>query len=357
MACNTDGMVELIEVPPGLAGVAVTATSIGDVLGDEGLYHYRGRSAPDLARSSDFETVAALVLDDSNDPLEGDRTLPASVAALVADVDLRTGLSALGAATCSGPLFELDPDERRADAVRLIAAMPTLVASLHHRRPLDPDPGLSHVTDFLRMLTGSPPPDEVVAAMEAYFVLTMDHGFNNSTFATRVVASTGADLAACVVAGYSSLSGPKHGAAIEQILEMFDAIGEPANAEPWMKAEIAARRRLRGFGHSVYRRPDPRLAVLREHGQRLAPERFAVASAAEEAGRRVLAGRRLEPNVDLLAVVVLEACGVPRGWFAATFAAARIVGWCAHALEQATEKKIIRPAAYYVGPPPEVGSE
>lgn len=349
-------MAELIEVPPGLAGVAVTATSIGDVLGDDGLYHYRGRSAPDLARASDFESVAALVLDGSGNSLHGDRSLPSTVASLVADVDLRTGLSALGAATSSGPLIELEPGERRADAVRLIAAMPTLIASLYHRRPVDPDPGLSPVADYLRMLTGSPPPDVVAAALEAYFVLTIDHGFNNSTFATRVVASTGADLAACVVAGYASLSGPRHGAAIERILDMFDAIGVPDAAEDWMRNEIAARRRLLGFGHSVYRRPDPRLAVLREHGQRLAPERYALAAAVEDAGSRVLAGRHLAPNVDLLAVVVLEACGIPRGWFAATFAAARIVGWCAHAIEQASETKIIRPAAYYIGPPPEVGS-
>ena len=349
-------MAELIEVPPGLAGVAVTATSIGDVLGDEGFYHYRGQSAPELARTSDFETVAALVLDGSAEPLDGDRSLPSSVAALVGDVDLRTGLSALGAATCGGSLIDLDPRQRRVDAVRLIAAMPTLLASLFHGRPVEPDPDRSHVADYVRMLSGSVPSDEVVAALEAYFVLTMDHGFNNSTFATRVVASTGADLGACVVAGYSSLSGPKHGAAIEQILDMLDAIGEPDAAERWMQAEIAARRRLMGFGHSVYRRPDPRLAVLREHCARLAPERYAVAAAAEEAGARVLAGRRLAPNVDLLAAVVLEACGIPRGWFAPTFAAARIVGWCAHAIEQASEKKIIRPAAFYVGPPPQVGS-
>ena len=115
---------ELIDVPPGLAGVAVTATAIGDVLGDEGLYHYRGRSAPDLARSSDFETVAALVLDGSNEPLVGDRALPDSVAAQVSTLDLRSGLSLLAAATTSGPLIEIEPTVRRADAVRLIAAMP-----------------------------------------------------------------------------------------------------------------------------------------------------------------------------------------------------------------------------------------
>jgi citrate synthase len=185
-------------------------------------------------------------------------------------------------------------------------------------------------------------------------VLTIDHGFANSTFATRVVASTGADLAACVVAGFASLSGPRHGADTERILDVFDAIGDPANAEDWLRSEMAARRRLQGFGHAVYRRSDPRLVLARELGAALAPERHRMAMAVEEAGTRLLAGRRLVPNIDLHAPVVVEACGVPRGWFLATFAAARIVGWCAHAIEQSSDTRILRPAARYIGPPPEI---
>lgn len=347
-------MRELIEVPPGLADVAVTSTTIGDVLGDEGIYHYRGRSAPELARVADFETVAALVLDESAAPLRGDRSLPTDLADCVAGLDLRTGLSFLGVAIGAAPLVDIDAARRRADAVRLISAFPTLVASVRHGRPVEPDHHLGHVADYARMMLGAPAEPEIVAALEAYFVLTIDHGFNNSTFATRVVASTGADLGACVLAGFSALTGPRHGAALERILDMLDGIGAPEAAEDWMRAEIADRRRLQGFGHSVYRRPDPRLVLMRELGAAIAPERHRVAMAAEEAGSRLLAGRRLVPNVDLHAAVVLEGCGIPRGWFGATFAAARIVGWCAHALEQATESKIIRPAAHYVGPIPEL---
>ena len=113
----------------------------------------------------------------------------------------------------------------------MAAVAPTILARHHRRRqglePLAPDAELGHAADYLRMLTGAPAPDAVVEALQAYFVLTMDHGFNSSTFATRVVASTGADLGACVVAGYAALSGPRHGAAIERILDMFDAVGEP----------------------------------------------------------------------------------------------------------------------------------
>jgi citrate synthase len=118
---------------------------------------------------------------------------------------------------------------------------------------------------------------------------------------------------------------------------------------------MAARRRLTGFGHSVYKVVDPRALVLREICAELAPERYRLVVGAEAAAGRVLAGRRIATNVDLYAPVVLEACGIPRSLFTATFAAARIVGWCAHALEQAAEPKVFRPAAYYVGPPPELG--
>ena len=347
-------MAELIDVPPGLAGVAVADTEIGDVVGGAGFYHYRGVTAPELARTATFEAAAALVLDGSSDPIAGDRTLPQPVADMVATADLRTGLSALGVALGCRPLDAIGPDERRNDAVRLIATMPTLVASILHRTPIAPDPGLGHVADYLRMIRGEPATDEHVAALQSYLVLTIDHGFNNSTFATRVVASTGVDLAACAVAGLCSLSGPRHGAELERILDMFDEIGEPDRAEAWMRSELEARRRLHGFGHAVYERPDPRLVLMRELGAAIAPERHRVAMAAEEAGTKLLAGRRLVPNIDLHAGVVLDACGIPRGWHMATFAVARIVGWCAHAIEQAAERRIFRPAARYIGPPPEI---
>lgn len=346
-------MAELIDVPPGLAGVAVADTEIGDVLGDQGFYHYRGRSAPELARTSNFATVAALVLDGSSEPLAGDRSLPPQLAELIPHLDLRSAVALLGGALDMRPMIDIDRPQRRADAVRLIAVLPTVVASAYHHQALEPDPTLGPVTDYLRLITGTLPSPEVAAALEAYFVLALDHGFNNSAFATRVVASAGADLGACVLAGFLSLTAPRHGADIERVLEMFDGIGHPDRAEEWMKAEIAARRVLQGFGHSVYRRVDPRLELLRQHGTVVAPERHRLAMAAETAGSSLLAGRRLAPNIDLHAAVVLEGCGIPRGWFAATFAAARVVGWCAHALEQADERKIMRPAARYVGPPPD----
>ncbi len=349
-------MAEFIDVPDGLAGVVAAETEISDVVGDHGYYHYRGHSAAELARTATFESAANLILTGSADPLELDRRLPDGMAELIGRVDLRTGLAALVAALDLRPLspgLGIDFEAATADAARVIGAYPTLVASILHGEVVEPDPTLGHAVDFLRMMLGRQPSAEAATALEAYLVLTIDHGFNNSTFAARVVASTGTDLGACVLAGFGALQGPRHGANTERMLDMYDAIGEPDQARSWMEDEIAARRRISGFGHAVYRQADPRLELLREHGATIAPQRHAMAMAVEEAGATVLAGRRLVPNLDLHAAVVLEGVGIPRGWFTATFAAARVTAWCAHAIEQAATTRIVRPAARYVGPPPD----
>lgn len=346
-------MSELIEVPAGLANVAVTATTVGDVLGDQGVFHYRGRSAVQLAQHGSFEDAAALVLDASGDSALTDRELPPAVGDLVGSIDLRTGISALGHEIGTEPLIDIEPDARRERAVAMISMLPTLIASVHHGRALAPRDDLGHVSNYVWMLTGDERP-EVVAALQTYCILTIEHGFNSSTFAARVIASTGADLGAAITGAYGALSGPRHGAVQGRVLDMYDGIGEPGNAEAWMINAIEQRERIMGFGHAVYRKLDPRAAVLRDVLASIAPDRHAVAVACEEAAERVLAGRRLAPNVDLYACVVLEACGIPPSLFTATFAMSRVVGWCAHILEQAAEPKVLRPAAYYIGDPPEV---
>jgi len=343
--------VELIDVPEGLAGVAVTATRIGDVLGEQGAYHYRGRSAVELAVTATFEQVAALVLDGGDEPAVEAAELPAELDPVVRLGDLRTAISAYGACLGLRPVVDLTPGERRRDAVRLISAFPSLLASVARRELVQREPGEGYVSGLLRMVHGRDPESAAVRALETYCCLTIEHGFNAGAFTARVVASTGADLGGCVTAAYAALSGPRHGAVQTRVLDMLDAIGEPERAAAWMRDALAARQRIVGFGHAVYRTTDPRAPVLREVCATLAPERHRLAVAVEAAAAEVLAGRRLGANVDLYAPIVLEGCGIPRSSFTATFAAARIVGWCAHVLEQATERKIIRPAAYYVGEP------
>ena len=298
-------MPALIDVPRGLNGVAVTDTTIGDVRGDEGYYHYRGRSAVDLARRSTLEDVAALVL---GAPLDRYRRLPDGV---VLTGGLRTAMSSLGEAMGCGSLLDLSADERRDQVVRFCSAMPTLVASLHHRARRTPDADAGRAADYLRMLTGSSPDALTARAIEQYMILVIDHGFNASTFTARVIASTGADVGACMTGAVGALTGPLHGGAPGRVLDMLDAIGDASEAGEWIRAWLDAGGRLMGFGHAVYRAEDPRSELLRE-----------------------------------------EACRIPRHLMTATFAISRTIGWAAHILEQAAEGKLIRPSAHYTGPEP-----
>ena len=281
-----------IEVPPGLNGVAVADTAIGDVLGDEGFYHYRGLDATALARTHTFEEVWYLLHEGrlpSADEAEEFTRLIASLRfvpdELVPIVDaaaaaggeplaqLRTVLS-LGATVLGlRPLIDLDHDARRAQSLQLAAIVPSVLAALHRRSRglaiVAPDPTLGHAASYLYETTGERPDPVAVRAVEQYLLLTIDHGFNASTFTARVVASTGADLADCVCAALGALAGPLHGGAPGRALDALDAIGSPDRAAEWVRAEVAAGRRIMGFGHAVYRSVDPRSVLLRAIAEEL----------------------------------------------------------------------------------------
>ena len=193
-------------------------------------------------------------------------------------------------------------------------------------------------------------------------MLTVDHGFNASTFTARVIASTGADVAACLVGALGALSGPLHGGAPSRALDTLDAIGTPDRIDPWIRQRVLAGDRIMGFGHAVYRTEDPRSRMLRGVAESLAAEDAGaerLVTLAEQVERRVVEilaelkpGRELHTNVEFYAGVVMALCGLPREMFTPTFAVARVVGWSANVLEQALDSKIIRPSARYVGPPP-----
>jgi citrate synthase len=208
------------------------------------------------------------------------------------------------------------------------------------------------VADYLERVTGREPDARSIRALSAYLIATLDHGFNASTFTTRVIASTGADMASCIVGGLGALSGPLHGGAPSRALDALDAVGTPADIEPFIRAELAAGRRLMGFGHAVYRTVDPRSRLMKQVALDFGGPRVALAVEYEETAQRLLAeykpGRDLHTNVEFYAAVVLEQCGIPREMFTPTFAMSRIVGWSAHVLEQAREEKIIRPSSRYV---------
>lgn len=272
--------------------------------------------------------------------------------------DLRTALSALGALTHDRALWDLTAAQRESAALRIAASVPWLVAACpaitRGDLPRDPRPELGYVGNYLWLVTGQDPKPQQVQALSRYLILTIDHGFNNSTFTARTVASTGADLTACVVAALGSLSGPLHGGAPSRALDALDAIGTVDRAGDWARAQLAAGDRVMGFGHAIYRGLDPRSELLRETAAELGGATAELAIAAENEVVAVLdeakPGRMLRANVEYYAGVVMDACGLDRALFTPTFAVSRVVGWTAHILEQAADTKIIRPSSHYVGP-------
>lgn len=370
----------MIDVPPGLRGVAVTTTGIGDVRGDEGFFHYGPYSAVDLARLRTFEEVAHLLLQghlpDATEltafrrELGEARTLPDEVVAALPGIaragsrfaplwGLRSALGLVAAADGMAPTWDLSPAGRRRDAVRICAVTPAILAALHRLRsgldPVPSRPDLPAAADWLAMLGRPDASPEQVRALDQYLVLTMDHGFNASTFTARVVVSSGADVAAAVVAALGAFSGPLHGGAPDRALESLDEIGTPDRARAWVLESVAAGRRIMGFGHAVYRGVDPRAVLLREVaaglGGELADRAIAVEREVVAALAEAKPGAGLDVNVEYYAGVVMEQCGIPRDMFTPTFATSRVVGWCANILEQAADRRIIRPSARYVGPP------
>jgi citrate synthase len=358
--------------------VVVTDTAIGDVRGLEGFYHYRQYSAIELAAKASLEDVWHLLIDGhlpgtaerelfatELNPLRriDERLVPAlgqiARTGAIAPLDaLKSALTLAGALRGVRPLFDLDPAARRADALFACAQTPTLLAALYRLgqglEPLQPQDGLSYAANYLFMITGQVPAPEQARAIEQYLISTIDHGFNASTFTARVIASTGADLIACLAGALGALSGPLHGGAPSRALDTLDAIGTADRIDGWVRERILAGDRIMGFGHPIYQTEDPRSRMLKGIAQALGGTQVDFAVQVEQRVLALLAelkpGRELHTNVEFFAGVVMELCGLPREMFTPTFACSRVIGWCANILEQAQDSKIIRPSAHYVGP-------
>ncbi|HET7130245.1 MAG TPA: citrate synthase [Gaiellaceae bacterium] len=374
-------MTNLIDVPRGLKGVAAAETRIGDVRGGEGFYHYGPYNATRLAREQSLEEAWFLVrtgrlpdekeLEAFTQLVAAHRALPQEVTAALPTVAglaseerpleaLRAAYELFALVKDYQPWLDLDPEMLDRQAVETAAVFAPIVVALYRlargEQPIPPRDDLGHAANYLYMLEGQVPGDERVRALEAYLISTIDHGFNASTFTARVVASTGADVASAVIAAIGALSGPLHGGAPSRVLDMLDAIGEPANAEAWLRAALERGEKLMGFGHPVYRTTDPRNVMLREVAAELGSERLAFAAHVEETGERLLRERKpdhpLYANVEFYASIVLDAVGLPRALFTPTFAVSRVIGWTAHVVEQTRNNAILRPSARYVGPEP-----
>ncbi|MCA9591784.1 MAG: citrate synthase [Myxococcales bacterium] len=355
----------------GLEGVMVADTELSEVDGQRGQLVIRGFEVEDLAERATLSEAIALLADgnlDAGDLREklGAGRLRGHAAlgpALLAQPD---AMSALRAAVAAVPEEALGDGARNAAAELSGRMAATAAAWARHARglaPIAPAPERDHAEDTLRMLSGAVPDPALAAALHRYWVTVADHGMNASTFAARVVASTGARRVSAITAALGALEGPLHGGAPGPVLDMLDAIATPDAASGWLGRELDAGRRIMGMGHRVYRVRDPRARVLERAVETLereavgsVAERLALARSVERAAEAELRARhperRLEANVEFYTAVLLEALGIPRQLFTAIFACGRVAGWCAHVAEQRQRGRLIRPSSRYVGPAP-----
>jgi citrate synthase len=370
----------------GLEDVVAARSAICQVDGTAGRLYYRGYEIGDLAHAVSFEDVTRLLWfgalptaaerADFRARLDETRGLPAHIEALLRSLPrdchpldaLRTAVS-LAAAYDPGARSSEDAANLR-KAFRLMTLIPETVAAWHRLRtgsePMRATSPGSHAARFLHLLSGREPAPDVARVMDLVLTLHADHEFNASTFAARVAVATMADLHAAVVAAIATLKGPRHGGANEDVLSMLREIGDPQRAEAFVESRIGGRAglskrersnpaaRMPGFGHRVYKVDDARARVLRGLAKEMATatgrERlFEVAERVYEAMR---ARTTLPVNVDFFSAVVYDALDIPPDLCTSIFAVGRVAGWCAHALEQYADNRLIRPRAEYIGPAP-----
>ena len=365
----------------GLDGVVATRTRLSDVDGVNGRLRIAGYDLEELAGAVSFEEAAHLLWTGQLPTAAEARELSEELATLrelpnyLLNTVWRTAergassIEALRTACSELPVTATGPDglargAELANAKLLVATFPTIVAAHARvaagREPIDPCRELSLASNFLYMLTGEVPDPIAARALDTYWVAMIDHGLNASTFTARVIASTRSDMLSAVTGALGALKGPLHGGAPAPVLEMLKNIGSADQAEAWVRAELAAGRRIMGFGHRVYRVRDPRAEVLSRvseemsraalHDRRL----FDLARSVEATVLRVLEevkpGRGLQTNVEFYTALVLQSLGLEPPAFVAMFACARCAGWCAHVMEQHAEDRLIRPLSEYVGP-------
>jgi citrate synthase len=366
----------------GLRGVKAATTHISMVDGEAGKLLYRGYTIEDLARYSSFEEVAYLLihgrlprrqeLEDFSQDLIAHRRVPSALIASLDMLPLDTPPMAIlqaGVALISGYDPERFDESREANqrkAMRTIAVMPTIIAAwkrlVNNQGSVEPRDDLSHAANFLYMTRGREFREEAVRFMDVAMILHADHTFNASTFATRVVASTGADLYSSIAAGIGALSGPLHGGANAQVMRNLLDTKDPESVEAWVEDQFKRGKRVSGMGHAVYKTIDPRARILQYMAKQITTdhpeyrwyemtERMAIATQKEFLKKK---GRQIYPNVDLYSASIYHAMGIHHDFFPAVFAMARSAGWCAHILEEKFPEPPVRPALYrpssvYVG--------
>jgi citrate synthase len=350
----------MLTVNPGLAGVVAFDTEIAEPDRDGGALRYRGVDLRELAGTVSFADVWGLLVDgDFARGLPAAEPFPLPVRSGDIRVDVQAAVTMLAPYWGLGQLIDIDDTQAREDLARTSVTMLSYVAQAARgaRLPAVPqrvvDAGRTIAERFMIRWHGDPDPRHV-AAIDRYWVCAAEHGMNASTFTGRVVASTGADVAACLSAAVAALSGPLHGGAPSRALGMVEAVEKSGNPRGYVRSVLDSGQRLMGFGHAIYRAEDPRARILREAARELGAPRYEVALELERAALAELRERKpdrvLETNVEYWAAIVLDFAQVPPDMFTAMFTCARTAGWSAHILEQKRLGKIIRPSADYVGP-------
>jgi len=360
------------QIHKGLEGIVAGDTYISEVDGHRCQLIYRGYPIDELVGRATYEEVSYLLLFGSlpttsqlqrwTGELQANRTLDPPLLSLVQAAPptagpmaiLRTVVSALGLYDGAGD--DETTSALRGKAVSLIAKVPTIVAAIGRIRAKQPavlpKPDLGHAANLLFMLYGRQPLPLHAQALDAYFVLLADHGFNASTFTARTVTGTQSDYYSAIAAAVGSLKGPLHGAANRKAMEMLVEIGTAEQVDPYVRKTLSDHKRFMGFGHRVYKGEDPRAKHLKRIAKALGEATgdatwFSISERLQEA---VWKAKQLYINVDFYSASLLYSLGIPTELFTTMFACARIAGWSAHVIEQWSDNRLIRPLAAYLGP-------
>ncbi|MFC3884922.1 citrate/2-methylcitrate synthase [Bacillus songklensis] len=360
----------------GLEGIVAAETKVGHVDGEKGQLIYRGYWAKDLAIHYSFEEVAHLIWHNSlpnstelaglEEQMKNERDLPSYILTIMDHLPnntemmsvLRTCISALGDSTYSWPPT-ID------QAIRLTSITPTIIAYWFRKQNgleyIKPNQNLDHVANYMYMITGEIPSENSVKALSAYFILTIEHGMNASTFSSRVVSSTESDMVSAICAAIGAMKGPLHGGAPSGVIEMLEEIGSEDNIETWVRTKLESGEKIMGFGHRVYKTHDPRAEALKVVSEQIAgsDDWFKLILQIEKETLKLLneykPGREIYTNVEYFAAAVMKSINLSAELFTPTFTASRMVGWTAHVLEQSEDNRIYRPQSNYIGFIPEIG--